>query len=160
MKKSSSRPSGLVSTQNAAAKRLGTTTKTLRAWRAEGAPGFAADGSIRLAELGAWVEARKKDKAGSADSKETKLMEEIRKLRIANDRQEGRVIERAIVAERIQRAAGELNSFRTKSEAEHPNRFASAAGDIALCRTIVRGIWDEIFAGMGTLAKHFEEGAR
>jgi hypothetical protein len=49
-----------------------------------------------------------------------------------------RLVDRAWVAERIQRAAGELNGFRIKSEAEHPTRFAAAAGDVAMCRSVVR----------------------
>lgn len=89
--------------------------------------------------------------------KTAKMIEEIRKLKIRNDREEGRLVDRAWVAERIQRAAGELNAYRAKSELEHPTRFAAASGDIAHCRTVVRGIWDEVFANIQALRKHFIE---
>ncbi len=80
-----------------------------------------------------------------------------RRLKIANDEKEGQLVDRAWVGARLQRAAGELNAFRSRSESEHPMRFAAAAGDVALCRSVLRGIWSEIFTEYQALAKHFEE---
>ena len=133
------------------------TTRTLQNYRAEGCPGFHADGSIDLALVRPWVEARLAERKGSLGTKEEKLLEEIRKLRIANDAKEGRLIERAWVAGKIQAAAGELNKYRSKSESVHPKNFAEAANDMAKCRTILRGVWDEIFAAVGKLSAHLEE---
>lgn len=110
------------------------------------------------AELLAWIEANPEAiNAASDDPRDEKLREEIRKLRIANDAKEGRLVERAWAAERMQRAAGDLNNMRAKWEAEEPVKFAATNGDITECRTILRGIMDEIFRGVQSLAKHFEE---
>jgi len=149
-------PSGIVESQNAAANRFGVTAKTIRAWRAEGAGGFHANGSIDVGELGAWLKKRRATRGGD-DLKSKKTAEEIRKLKLANDTKEGRLIERAWMAERIQVAAGDINTYRAKSEAEHPTRFAAAAGDVARCREIVCGIWDEIMKIHCEMAKHFAE---
>ena len=149
--------SQVVRSLKAAADLLKCTTRTLQNYRTEGLPGFAADGTVNLALLRPAIEARLNARTGLRDSKEEKLLEEIRRLRIANDTKEGRLVERSWVAERIQRAAGEMNAFRAKSEAEHPMKFAAAAGDVAHCRTIVRGVWDDIFSAVQTLQKHFNE---
>lgn len=148
-------------TQRADAKHFGVTPRTIRDWRDKGAPGFLPNGSVGdRAALAAWIETELSDREGTRDSKERKLLEEIRKLRMANDAKEGRLVERAWVAERMQRTAGELNNFRAKSEAEHPMRFAAAAGDVAGCREIIRGIWSEIFKAHAALAKYFEPAAK
>ena len=137
---------------------LKTDRKTLETWRRQGCPGLPPD-AVDVAAIQAWAAANGKragDVSGAGNSKEAKLLEEIRKLRIANDAKEGALVARAWVAERIQRAAGDLNSARTKSEAEHPLLFAAAAGDVAATRTIVRGIWDDIFTALQSLRGHFE----
>lgn len=139
-----------------AARDMGLDRGTLENWRAEGCPGIP-PAPFDAAAILAWAAANGKRAAGGSDLKAEKTIEEIRKLKIRNDREEGRLVERAWVAERIQRAAGELNAFRAKSELEHPTRFAAAAGDIAHCRTVVRGIWDEVFANIQGLHKHFAE---
>lgn len=96
---------------------------------------------------------------GLDGKKEEKLGEEIRKLRIRNDADEALSIKRAWVAERLRRMAGELNAIRSKSESEHPLKFAACGTnvDVARCRTIVRGIWDEILAAMSRLGQHLDE---
>lgn len=149
------KPSGIVETQRAAGKRLGVTTKTLRAWRAEGAPGFEADGSINLGLLSPWIAARKDKQDGGIDLKSRKMLAECVKVEMANEQKAGRLIERAWMAERIQNMAGEINGLRVKSEAEHPLKFAQAEGDVPKCREIVRAIWDEILAGLQGLSKSF-----
>ncbi len=150
---------GVVSTQNAAARAMGVTAKTISAWKFEGGSlaGFREDGSIDLRALALWFEQRSTAQKGGTEKRESKLTEEIRKLRIANDEREGRTLARTWIAERIQIAAGELNGFRAKSEAEHPLKFAAASGDVAQCRMIVRGIWDDIFAEMVKLSSAFAQ---
>lgn len=91
------------------------------------------------------------------DRKSAKLDEEIRKLRIKNDRDEGRQISRAFVAQCIQRMGGEVSTLRARSEAEHALRFATAKGDPAKCRRVLREIWDDIMQDLNRLGKHFEE---
>lgn len=129
--------------------------RTLQLAKKAGCPAFKSN-RVYETELLHWLE--KNPVAESHDPRDEKLREEIRKLRIANDAKESRLVERAWVGARIQRAAGDLQAFRAKSETEHPTKFAAAAGDVAHCRTIIRGIWDEIFTSMQGLSKHFEEG--
>jgi hypothetical protein len=151
------RSTATTSTLKGAARLLGVDRGTLENWRDEGCPGLPPAKFSRAAVL-RWAAMKgKRAVDAGGDLKSRKTAEEIRKLRLANDTREGRLVERAWVAERIQRAAGELNAFRSKSEAEHPVRFAAAAGDVAACRTVVRGIWDEIFTGLEGLKKHFAE---
>jgi len=134
------------------------TTRTIRNWRDAGAPGFRADGTIEDRDaLAAWVAEHEAERKGSTRGIEAERDQKIRKLKLANDRFEGRMIERAVVAERMQKAAGDLNSFRAKSEAEHPMRFAAAADDPAKCREVLRVIWDEIFSNINGLSRHFTE---
>ena len=106
---------------------------------------------VHESELVSWLAEHPAPDSGG-DPKEEKLREEIRKLRIRNERDEGVLVPRAWVAERIQRIAGRLNTYRAKSEAEHPVRFAAAAGDVAGCRIVTREIWDEIMAMHAALA--------
>ena len=109
-------------------------------------------------ELVAWLSANPEAvDIATNDPRDELLREQIEKLRIANGKARERLIEKAWVAERMQRTAAELNTFRAKSEAEHPTLFAAAAGDVAECRTVVKGIWDEIFRDLASLGKHFEE---
>lgn len=124
-----------------------------------GCPAFRSN-RVYGAELLRWLEKNGTgDTEGTTDPKTEKLREEIRKLRIANDAREGRLVENAWVLSRFQIAAGELNGLRAKSEAEHPVKFAAAADDVAACRTVVRGIWDDIFGILQTtIVKHLEEG--
>lgn len=111
-------------------------------------------------ELLTWLEAHPETFVSAANDPKGELtFEQIRKLRIANDAKEGRLVERAWVAARMQQAAAELNNLRAKWEAEMPLRFAAAAGDVVECRAVLRVIMDEIMAGMQSLAKHFEEDA-
>lgn len=150
---------GVVKTQNAAAKAFKVTAKTIFNWKIEGgaAAGFRPDGTIDLGLLSDWTEQRRKSKEGQISTREQKLLEEIRKLRLANDLKEESIIPRAWVASKMQIAAGRVNSIRTKSEAEHPLKFAAAAGDVAACREIIRGVWDEILQALQDLEKHFAE---
>lgn len=152
-----------VQSGHAAAKLLKQPIEVVKWAKRNGCPAFR-NSRIYVVELGAWIgEHREQIQAelgapGSLDgARLTIAVETARKLKLRNDRETGRLVERQWVGERIQRAAGELNAFRSKSEAEHPTRFAAAAGDVAACRSIVRGIWDEIFSTMQGLAKHFEE---
>lgn len=149
-----------VTSISAAARALNVTARTIRNWRTEGCHGFEPDGRVDLVQVRAWSAKRLEVKRGSLDAREEKLLEEIRKLKLANDHKEGRLIERAWVAERMQRAAGELNTLRSKWESEMPLKFAETNGDIVECREILRGVLDEIFRGLQSLGTHFEEERR
>ena len=83
--------------------------------------------------------------------------ERHRKLKLENDETEKTLIKREWMAERVHLAAGKVDAFRQKSEAEHPLLFAAAAGDVAACRAVVRKIWDEVMASLNTLEKDFRE---
>jgi hypothetical protein len=148
----------VAASQREDAEALGVTPRTIRNWRDAGAPGFRPDGTVEDREaLKAWAAEQEETRKGSARGIEAERDQKIRKLKLANDKAEGRLIERAVVAERMQRAAGDLNSFRAKSEAEHAMRFAAANGDPAKCREVLRMIWDEIFSNINGLSRHFAE---
>ena len=117
-------------------------------------------GRIDLDKAKAWIDANIDALESTKDTlplKEQKLAEEVRKLRLINDRHEGKLIERAWVRERFHRFGGEINSIRAKSEAEDPVRYAEAGSDIALCRTACRATWDGIMLALQAAAHHFEE---
>jgi len=143
----------------AAATALRLPIRALQRAKQAGCPAFRSN-RVYEAELLQWMEANPETiEAAGDDPRDEKLREEIRKLRIANDAKEGRLVEKAWVGSKIQSAAGVLNAFRAKSEAEHPVKFAAAGNDVAACRTIVRSIWDEIFAELQRLGDQFDENA-
>ena len=117
-------------------------------------------GRIDIAKVKAWVESNAEKLEQSSQDlplKEQKLAEEVRKLRIRNDRDAGKLVELAWINERFQRFGGELHAIRSKSESEHPVNFGAAAGDVAACRSVLRGIWDDIMKAMQACSKHFEK---
>ena len=146
-----------VTTMKAAAKIIGVDRGTLENWRDEGCPGLPPVKFSKAAVLRWAAKHGKRAADASGDLKSRKTAEEIRKLKLANDAREGRLVERAWVAERMQRAFGDLNKYRAKSEAEHAVIFAGAGDDIAACREIVRKMWDEIMTEMNALKVHFKE---
>ena len=128
------------------AAQLGVSRKTLEAWRGQGCPGLPPE-KIDLAAIQQWAAdtgKRAADVSGLAASKEAKLAEEIRKLRIRNERDEGALISRAWVADRIQKAAGEWARARLKFEAEAPVAMSAAHGDVASQRIVARHLADEV----------------
>lgn len=116
---------------------------------------------VREAELIAWLsEHPDAIDAASDDPRDEKLREEIRKLRIANDAKEGRLIERAWMAERVQRCAGRYNAARARWEAELPPIIAAAGGDVARVREVFKTkVVDEIAQFLTSLASEFEDAA-
>lgn len=133
------------------------TPRTLRDLRAEGLPGFRPDGTVDLDLLWPAYLSRKATKLGSSDLRGQKLQEEIRKLKLANEQKAGRLVERAWVAEKMQRCAGDLNKMRAKWEAEAPVKLAAAGDDVAKNREALRPCFDEIFSDIQSLARHFDE---
>lgn len=125
-----------------------------------GVDGFKPNGSVILDPVRKWI-ADNMDELEQSSSdlplKEQKLAEEVRKLRIRNDRDAGKLVELAWINERFQRFGGELHAIRSKSESEHPVNFGAAAGDVAACRSVLRGIWDDIMKAMQACSKHFEK---
>jgi hypothetical protein len=157
MKKPTSLPvANVVKTQREAAEALATTTKSIRAWRGLGAPGFKDDGTIDLGLLGSWVSARRQQREIPSKLKHAKMVEILRKFRLENDRIEERLIDRPWLGERMQRILGELHVMRMKSETEHPFLFGGCS-DIAGCRVVLRKIWDEIMRDIQSLSKHLAE---
>lgn len=148
----------------AASKVMGIPMPMLRAAKDGGCQGFRY-GRVHGAEVREWLaanpDAKGVNKERTATGMKAKLVkEQWRKLKIVNDQREGRLIQRAWVAERFRVAGSEMQSMRVRSEQEDPMRFARfcPGADVAACRSIVRGIWDGIFASMASLGKHFDEG--
>lgn len=143
----------------ACAAKLGVPASWVSKAKESGLSAFAANGTVDVPAVKAWIESNRKELEATADQlplREQKLAEEIRKLRLANDARAGTLVEIAWVHERFQRLGGEIHGIRAMSEAEDPLRFAATNGDVALCRTHVRAIWDKILAQFQETAKHFE----
>ena len=129
---------------------------TVKAAKAAGCPAFRGS-RVALNELATWLKAN----PGVAKAKDTTWRNKIdkerhRKFKMENDLREGELIERAWMASRIHVAAGKVDAFRVKSEAEHPLLFAAAAGDVPACRAVVQTIWNEVFAAMQSLEGEFQ----
>lgn len=158
-KKTSSPPTRAASLK-AAASMLDYPPAWISKAKAAGCEGFNAKGSVLLAPVKAWIEAHMDELMAAKEElslRDQKLAEEVRKLRLRNDRDAGKLVELSWITERFHRLAGEINSIRTKSEQEDAVRFAEALGDVAKCRTVLRGIWDNIMAQHQACAKHFEQ---
>lgn len=144
----------------AASAALGIPLNVLKWAKGQGCPAFKSN-RVVADDLIPWLAANKPDEKeleSEISSKEQKTREEVRKLKLANDLKEGKLITRAWVVERFNRASSELRASRSKSEAEHPLLFSAVAGDVAGCRTILRGIWTDISKMMQALSEHFSEG--
>jgi hypothetical protein len=131
-----------------------------RAW-AQGAPRNSAAAFIRWRDhrqkknpVSAKTQALRDDKVG----RQIAILDaQLEATRLETQARRGELIRRSDVAERMQRAAGELNAYRVNSEAEHAMLFSAAAGDVAQCRSVLRGIWDDIMRSIQGLSKHFAE---
>jgi hypothetical protein len=137
-----------------------TTPEVIRKDWQKGAPRKSADAYL------AW-RAKRSEKTARGDPelrrlRAEKLKQEIgvlKERRVAQRRENatarGELISRAYMADRVHHAAGVVDSYRFRSEAEHPLLFAAAAGDVAVCREVVRRIWGEIMIALNSMKKSF-----
>lgn len=117
-------------------------------------------GRIDMDKAKAWIDANEvmlSEMKEELPLREQKIWEEVRRIRNFNDREDGKLIERAWVRERFHRYGGELAAIRAKAEAEDPVRFAEAGLDIALIRSEYRKTWDAIMIAVQNAAEHFAE---
>jgi len=131
--------------------------RVLKLAKAAGCLGFRG-GRIYADELRAWLAEHPEVAKAKNTAWRTKIdKERHRKLKMENDVRARTLISREWMAERVHIAAGRVDGFRHKSEAEHPLLFAATNGDVAACREIVRKIWDEVMASLNSLATDFSE---
>lgn len=97
-------------------------------------------------------------KAVHGPLKDQKLKEQIRQLRLLNDRKAGTLIERSSVVASFGRIASRLAEARTQSESQAPVRMVGK--DIAGLREEVRKLWDDIGRVMASCAQEFQEGKK
>lgn len=90
--------------------------------------------------------------------KDQKLQEQIRQLKLLNDRKAGTLIERSFVAAAFGRIASRLAEARTQSESQAPVRMVGK--DIAELREEVRRIWDAVGQTLASCASEFQEGSK
>lgn len=90
--------------------------------------------------------------------KDQKLQEQIRQLKLLNDRKAGTLIERAFVAAAYGRIASRIAEARTQSESQAPVRMVGK--DIAQLREEVRRIWDAVGQTLASCASEFQEGPK
>jgi len=136
----------------------------LQAWKAGGLPGFEQSGRVDLrtvlaAAFGQTDNGDLAPPAGMRNWREAlnKAQAQRTELKLATEKRA--LVERAWVAARIQDAASEINRARLKSETEHAALFAAAGGDVSECRTVLRGIWDEVLRAIQAAGAHFKETA-
>lgn len=142
----------------AAAAMLGYPVEWIKAAKHAGVPGFAANGRVPLKETKEWIEANK-DKLSAPQNpsnlKEQKLAEEVRKLKIANDLKQSKLVEVSWVCERMAELGGRFNTIEAEVLKEAPQRQASAGDDIARHREILRGIIAEFRDAFSACADSF-----
>lgn len=146
----------------AAASASGIPYAALQAMKAEGLPGFETSGRVHLPQVLAAMFSRSDageiaPPPGMRNWREALNKAQAERQQLKLEQERGRLVERAFVATAIQLAAGELNALRARWEAEMPVQFAATNGDIPECRTILRGIFDEVFRGVQSLGKHFRD---
>ena len=110
----------------------------------------------------AWTEAQAKaaleaagSRASSGPLKDQKLQEQIRQLKLINDRKAGTLVERSLVAGAFGRIASKIAEARTQSESQAPLRMVGK--DVAEIREEVRKVWDAIGQVLASCAVEFEE---
>ncbi len=150
-------PTGIAKSYAAAARACKLTPRTIRDLKAEGFPGIKVDGTVDLDAFWPAYLRRKAEKTGPADARYRKLTAEAERVELYVAEKKRTLISRAWMAERIHAAAGKVNGFRIKSEAEHPLCFAAAGNDVPKCREVIGTIWDEILAAMNGLSRDFDE---
>ncbi len=100
------------------------------------------------------VESALKDKPGRS-LRDEKLTEEIRKLRIGNDREEGKVVQRSIVAGSIKRCLGPAAvTLEQRLVNEFPTYVAGL--DVPQVRIIAKRLCDEVLAFFQTLEREWK----
>ena len=109
-----------------------------------------------------WTEAQSRaalEAAGSRGTmgplKDQKLQEQIRQLKLINDRKAGTLVERSLVAGAFGRIASKIAEARTQSESQAPLRMVGK--DVAEIREEVRKVWDSIGHVLASCAVEFEQ---
>lgn len=133
----------------------------MREWKASGLPGFDRNGEVRLAEVLEAVFAKTSadltPPAGMRSWREVLTKAQAERQQVKLDQERSRLIDRSWMASKLNLAGLGMHAAYHKSIAEHPTRFAAAAGDVAACREVLRGIWDDLFRAHQALAEHFAE---
>lgn len=150
-------------TISSAAAALGIPLQSLRWAKKNGCPAFR-NGRVIEEPLLEWMEHNPPptDEHGEVEAtnvNEKLKAEQARYWQLRNQRATALLVERAWVVEQFQKAGGELHTLRAKSEAEHAMLFATACpgADVAACRSILRGIWGDVFKIIEGIGVAFEE---
>ncbi len=140
-----------------AASSLGVSRDTLRAAKESGCKAFE-NSRVKEKELLQWMSENgvAESNGGPLTLKDQKTAEEIRKLRIKNDKDQGKLIAKAEVAGAIRRVLGKVSSItESKLVAEYPTVVAGL--DPAAARVYGRRLHDLLMAECQALAKEFPE---
>ena len=129
--------------------------RTIARWRAAGAP------LTDPKEMETWLCARRQVPAGAlpslAEARLAETLERVRRLRIANERDEGTLVDRGWVCSKIAIMCGELKCLEHRSLEEHPLRLAAAGHDVAQCRSVLRGVWGQLHDMLQSLGESLKE---
>lgn len=99
------------------------------------------------------VEAALAEKGKEAPLRDQKLLEEIRKLRIKNDKDEGKSELRSVTVARIQKLGHEITSYLGSVAKEKPAVLAMTAEDIPRVRIEFQKVCDEMLRKFQTFAE-------
>lgn len=131
----------------------------IKAAKNAGVLGFSANSSVTLEPVREWIEANQESLANvSAELplKDQKLAEEVRKLRLKNDKDSGKLVEISKLCGQFSVLGGRINAIEDGVLKEAPKRFAAAGDDIAKHREILRGVIAEFRAEVQKCAEVFK----
>lgn len=101
------------------------------------------------------VEAALKARKAGGSLRDAKLYEEVRKLRLKNDRDEGKLIAVEVIARRLAEVAqGQKDLLRQRLENESPSQLADQKPEPI--RIMLKRVVDEVCASMQALVKEWE----
>lgn len=115
-------------------------------------------GRIDLAAVKRWVAANRKQleaTTGELSLRDQKLAEEVRRLRLRNDRDAEKLVETAWIGAKMMEAGGRSNQIYMRLENELPPKLAELGGDIAKIREALRAGLDGVRAEIQGLAEIF-----
>lgn len=142
----------------AAASALGVSKDTLRAAKESPDCQAFAGSRVKERELLDWMSANgvNHTEEGPLTLKDQKTQEEIRKLKIKNDKDQGKLVLKSEVAAAIRRAIGAVSSI-LESKLVHEYPTVVAGLDPAAARVYGRRLHDLIMVDCQALAKEFPE---
>jgi hypothetical protein len=97
-------------------------------------------------------------RAATGPLKDQKLKEQIRQLKLQNDKKAGTLVEKTKMVSVMAAISSRIAEARTQSESQAPVRMVGK--DIAELREEVRRIWDDVGRVLASCASEFQDRAK